>query len=130
MVGYNSNESDGMFLDTFPSRCPSGQKATAATFKITVRKLSPGASNDALAFWDGPTPTQVFNTYLWSPNEPVGAVKTLTYNVANLPTVGATLVNGQPTGCGHRQSAWHPAQWSGIAGRPATSASRCRTTRR
>jgi hypothetical protein len=97
-VGYNHPNSDGMFLETFQVKCPKGQKVTGAKFNIKVKKLGQGAGssdNDALAFWDSGAP--VFNTYLWTANDPAGTVKSLSLDLSALPAVGAGVINS-PTG--------------------------------
>jgi hypothetical protein len=95
-VGYNHGGTDGMFIETFRAPCEKGQVVTKAVFTIKVQKLSQGrdrGDNDALAFWDNGTPQ--FNTYLWSAADPVGAVKTLSFNIANLaPAPG--VINSPP----------------------------------
>ncbi len=100
-VGYNHPNANGMFLETFQAKCPTGQKVGSALFKIKVKKLGAGTSssdNDALAFWDGGA--VAFNTYLWSASDAVGAVKTLNFNMAALPPVGAGVINSPNSGAG------------------------------
>lgn len=95
-TGYNNTTPDRMFLETFRTTCPQGQKVTAARFTITVRKLTQGANrgdNDALAFWDNQNAP--FNTYLWAASDAPGTAKTLTYNIGTLPA--ATGLNGNPS---------------------------------
>ena len=95
-AGYNNTTPNRMFVETFRTACPQGQKVTSAHFSITVRKLTQGASggnNDALAFWD--SQTAPFNTYLWAATDAPGTTKTLNYNIGALPA--ATGLNGNPS---------------------------------
>lgn len=97
-AGYNATEPDQMFLETFRPLCPSGQSAVSGNFRITVKLLQTGASNDALAFWDGPA-GPVFNTHLWQPTDTAGTVKTLNFNLASLPPTGSPWgYNQSPSG--------------------------------
>ena len=92
-VGYGNTTPDRMFVETFRTTCPQGQKIVAASFSITVRKLTQGANrgdNDALAFWD--SGNAVFNTYLWAAADAPGTTKTLSFNVAALPPAGGGVI--------------------------------------
>jgi len=101
-AGYNNTSPDRMFIETFRTTCPQGQKIVGAHFSITVRKLTQGANrgdNDALAFWDGP-PNPVFNTYLWAASDAPGTTKTLNYDISALPPVGGGVISSPGNGLG------------------------------
>lgn len=96
-VGYGSNKTDGMFLETFKLECPKGQKVTNAKFSIKMVRLSQGSSaadNDAMALWDGGT--QTFSAYLWQASDPVGKISVVNLDLSALPPVSTT--NGNPPG--------------------------------
>ena len=87
-VGYGNGQAHQMFLETLPARCGAPhERVIAASFFLTVRKLSTtlaDAQHTQLKFWD--RGVEHFSTTIWQPHEPVGAVKTVTYNIAGLPS--------------------------------------------
>ena len=92
-IGYGNMQLHRTFLETFPARCAAPQeRAHSATFSITVRKLSTTARDahySQLKFWD--RGIEHFSTQIWSAHEPVGSVKTLNYNLTQLPPAGGMV---------------------------------------
>lgn len=88
-VGYGNTQVHRTFLETIPARCNApNERVVSASFFLTVRKLSttPGdAQHTQLKFWD--RGVEHFSTEIWKSHEPVGAVKTVTYNIARLPPI-------------------------------------------
>jgi hypothetical protein len=96
-IGYGPSKSNGMFLETFRTQCPAGSKVSAANFSITVQRGQGDSGNDGLAFWDNQV--AAFSTHIWG-NEPQNATKTLSYNLASLPAVGAPVLANNGMGLG------------------------------
>lgn len=88
-VGYGNRQVHRTFLETLPARCGApDQRVASASFFLTVRKLSTTAADaqhTQLKFWD--RGVEHFSTEVWKQHEPVGTVKTVTYNIANLPPI-------------------------------------------
>ena len=87
-VGYGNLQVHHTFLETLSVRCGApDQRVTSESFFLTVRKLSTtagDAQHTQLKFWD--RGVEHFSTTIWQPHEPVGAIKTVTYNIAGLPS--------------------------------------------
>jgi hypothetical protein len=93
VIGYGNMQPHRTFIETLPARCAApNERPHSATFSITVRKLTTlarDAHRTQLKFWD--RGIEHFSTQIWSPNEPVGSVKTLNYSVNQLPPVGGRV---------------------------------------
>lgn len=85
---YNDSRINRMFVETLRLKVPKGCKVVKANFQIRVKNLGAQNYNDSLYMLNGGT--NLFGQKVWT-NEPQGATKLLSYNLANLPTGGSVI---------------------------------------
>ncbi len=85
---YNDSRINRMFVETLRLKVPKGCKVVKANFQIRVKNLGAQNYNDSLYMLNGGA--NLFGQKVWT-NEPQGATKLLSYNLANLPTGGSVI---------------------------------------
>jgi len=86
---YNDTKVDRMFVETLRLKVPKRCKVVKAYLKVRVKNLGAQNYNDSLYMLNGGT--SLFGQKIWANNDPRGAIKTLSFNLANLPTGGNVI---------------------------------------